>query len=106
MLKLRHGLRMVLLDLQLELKIPIGTSIVKVVCNQNKGTLKFKNILQSIVKILNIYLVKRLFINLRDAVKLSVSLMNCPLTIANFGIASTKNAFLINAILANVTAYM
>ena len=34
--------------------------------------------------------------------KLSVSLMNCPLTIANFGITSTNNAFLINAILTDV----
>ena len=47
-------------------------------------------------------LVKRLFINLRDAVKLSVSMRNCPLTIANFGVTSTNNAFLINVILADV----
>ena len=28
--------------------------------------------------------------------------MNCPLTITNFGITSTSNAFLINAVLADV----
>ena len=41
---------------------------------------------------------------MRDAVKLSVSLMNYPLTIANFGITSTNNAFLINAILPAFTS--
>ena len=28
--------------------------------------------------------------------------MNCPLTITNFGITSTSNAFLINAVLADL----
>ena len=39
---------------------------------------------------------------MRDAVKLSVSLMNCPLTLGKFGITSTKNVFLINATLADL----
>ena len=42
------------------------------------------------------------FINLHDAVKRSVSLMNYNLTIANFDITSTNIAFSINAILVNV----
>ena len=42
------------------------------------------------------------FHNLLDAVKLSASLMNCPVTIANFGITSTNNTFLIHAIRADI----
>ena len=37
-----------------------------------------------------------------DAVKLYVSLMKCPLIIANFGITLTNNVFLINPIFADV----
>ena len=40
--------------------------------------------------------------NLLDASKLSILLMRCPLTIANFGVTSTNEAFLINALLACV----
>ena len=48
------------------------------------------------------WLNKWLFVNSHGAVKLSLSFMNCPLIIANFGITSTNHTFLINAILVDV----